>query len=211
MRITDFVFPILTWTPELAVSAWQKVCQQGEPESQQLGWIERREDRKWIHPDLYIEQIEQAFQIGRTHEQPSWVVSYHCRFAIVILATAIQTQHITHHVVKVPIIFYGIELPSWNRTFSWAQKQMQCLNFESHVKTSVDRTSLIFLFSDLLSNLPETIRNNHLDETDETDETIIYIETDETIIYETDETIIYDQLSWRSVLHCKILKTCPPF
>ena len=40
--------------------------------------------------------------------------------------------------------------------------------FESHIETSVDRTSLNFLFSDFLSNLPETIRKNHLDETDET-------------------------------------------
>ena len=39
-----------------------------------------------------------------THDLPSWVGSYHCRFALVILDTAFQTQHITSHIVKVPVI-----------------------------------------------------------------------------------------------------------
>ena len=38
---------------------------------------------------------------GRSHDQPSWVGTNHCRFTIVVLDAAVQMQHISKYVVNV--------------------------------------------------------------------------------------------------------------
>ena len=47
--------------------------------------------------------LQSIFKGVRTHDLPSWVGSNHCRFAIVILDTAVQTQHLNNYIVKNPV------------------------------------------------------------------------------------------------------------